>query len=252
MDAIERILNAKTIPGLSRAVQNFWYEYGERYGDDILLILQDELKNKNDSSIHRWLYSYLPQCENGDEFMDALIDFQVDCEAFHNINKEDTVQITETEFINVVEGFGDACKIKKLLTKVYDLNVIETDKGVASQETCFLIIGRTLNIFLPRVPAETHKEKYIGETIGLLLYEIETHRYGAFRMRKNLGLNSKKLKKSELTTQELYKILFYDVFFERDYMKKIGLTKTEIAEVENHLRVVVANHVFSYERGYKC
>lgn len=252
MDAIERILNAKTIPGLSRAVQNFWYEYGERYGDDILLILQDELKNKNDSSIHRWLYSYLPQCENGDEFMDALIDFQVDCEAFHNINKEDTVQITETEFINVVEGFGDACEIKKLLTKVYDLNVIETDKGVASQETCFLIIGRTLNIFLPRVPAETNKEKYIGETIGLLLYEIETHRYGAFRMRKNLGLNSKKLKKSELTTQELYKILFYDVFFERDYMKKIGLTKTEIAEVENHLRVVVANHVFSYERGYKC
>lgn len=91
--------------------------------------------------------------------------------------------------------------------------MIETDKGVASQETCFLIIGRTLNIFLPRVPAETNKEKYIGETIGLLLYEIETHRYGAFRMRKNLGLNSKKLKKSELTTQELYKILFYDVFF---------------------------------------
>ena len=141
MDAIERILNAKTIPGLSRAVQNFWYEYGERYGDDILLILQDELKNKNDSSIHRWLYSYLPQCENGDEFMDALIDFQVDCEAFHNINKEDTVQITETEFINVVEGFGDACEIKKLLTKVYDLYVIVTDKGVASQESGFLIIG---------------------------------------------------------------------------------------------------------------
>lgn len=43
MDLIERILNAKTIPGLNRAVSNFWFGFNERESDDILHLLMNAL-----------------------------------------------------------------------------------------------------------------------------------------------------------------------------------------------------------------
>ena len=44
MKHIERILNAKTIPGLKRALNDFWFEFMSRESDDILLLLQEELE----------------------------------------------------------------------------------------------------------------------------------------------------------------------------------------------------------------
>lgn len=243
MNLIERILNAKTIPGLNRAVNDFWLEFNERDGDDVLLLLQDELKDKTNSRIHKWLYSYLPPCNDGEEFMDALIVFEVDCEAFHNVKKETTIQITEKEFMEIVEECSEFCKLKELLSEVYNLNIIEADKGVDSQENCYLVVDKTLNIFLPRVPKETDVRRYIGEIIGLLIYELEVQRSGNFRVCKNLRYNSKKLKQSKLTTQELYKICFYDMFLVGENTEEYFVPEKEAGEVANHLSVIISNMV---------
>lgn len=244
MDLIERILNAKTIPGLNRAVSNFWFGFNERESDDILHLLMKALKNKTDSGIHRWLYSYLPPCNDGEEFMDALILFETDCEVFYNVKKENTIQITEKEFMEIVEECSKYCELKELLSEVYNLNIIETDKGVCSQENCYLIVDKTLNIFLPRVLPETNIRKYIGEFIGLLVYELEVQRLGNFRVCKNLKYNTKKIKKSKLTTQELYKICFYDLFLFGEVAEEHFVPKKEAGEVANHLRVIISNMVY--------
>lgn len=249
MDYIERILNAKTIPGLNRTVSNFWLEFCEREGDGILLSLLKALENKTDSSLHRWLYSYLPPCNDGEEFMDTLIMFETDCEAFHNVKKEETIQISKKEFINIVEDCNEFCEIKPLLSEVYDLNIIETDKGVNSQENCYLIIDKTLNIFLPRVPVDTNIKKYIGEILGLLLYELEVQKSGCFRVCKNLGYNSKKIRKSNLTTQELYKICFYEMFIADDNKAEYFIPEKDAGEVANHLRVIVSNLIYCSKKS---
>lgn len=245
MDLIERILNAKTIPGLNRAVSDFWFGFNERESDDILHLLMDAVKNKNDSGIHRWLYSYLPPCNDGEEFMDALVLFETDCEPFYNVKKDITIQITEKEFMEIVEECSKYCELKELLSEVYNLNIIETDKGVYSQENCYLIVDKTLNIFLPRVTKETNIRKYIGGFIGLLVYELEVQQLGNFRVSKNLKYNTKKIKKSNLTTQELYKICFYDLFLLNENAEEHFVPEKEAGEVANHLRVIISNMVYS-------
>ncbi len=248
MDLIERILNAKTIPGLIRTVSDFWFGFNERESDDILHLLMDALKKKTDSAIHRWLYSYLPPCNDGEEFMDSLITFEVDCEAFHNVKKETTIQITEKEFMEIVEECSEYCELKELLSEVYNLNIIETDKGVYSQENCYLIVDKTLNIFLPRVPTETNIRKYIGEFIGLLIYELEVQRSGSFRICKNLRNNSKKIRESNLTTQELYKICFYDMFLFDENAEECFVPKRDAGKVANHLRVIISNIIYNSKK----
>lgn len=243
MDYIERIIRANTIPGLNRAVSNFWIAFNERDSDDVCLLLQNALEVNSARRLQKWLYSYLPSCNDGEEFFDALIRFETDCEAFHNVKKEQTVQITEKDFLEIVEEVSEFCKLKTLLTKVYDLNIIEADKGVNSQENCFLIVDRTLNIFLPRVPAETNIRKYIGEIVGLLLYELEVNRVGCFRVCKNLRYNSKTLKKSSLTTQELYKICFYDMFLVGENTEEYFVPEKEAGEVANHLSVIISHMI---------
>ena len=245
MDLIERILNAKTILGLNRAVSDFWFGFNERESDDILHLLMDAVKNKTDSGIHRWLYSYLPPCNDGEEFMDALILFETDCEPFYNVKKDITIQITEKEFMEIVEECSKYCELKELLSEVYNLNIIETDKGVYSQENCYLIVDKTLNIFLPRVTKETNIRKYIGGFIGLLVYELEVQQLGNFRVSKNLKYNTKKIKKSNLTTQELYKICFYDLFLLNEIAEEHFVPEKEAGEVANHLRVIISNMVYS-------
>ena len=245
MDYIERILNAKTIPGLNRTVSNFWMAFCEREGDGVLLSLLKALENKTDSRIHRWLYSYLPPCNDGEEFMDALIKFETDCEAFHNVKKEKTIQISEKEFMDIVEECNEVCRIKQLLSEVYDLNIIEADKSVDSQENCYLIVDKTLNIFLPRVPIDTNIKKYIGEILGLLLYELEVQKSGSFRVCKNLRYNSKKIKKSNLTTQELYKICFYEMFIADDNKAEYFIPEKDEDEVANHLGVIISNLIYN-------
>ena len=243
MKHIERILNAKTIPGLKRALNDFWFEFMSRESDDILLLLQEELEKKTDSGIHRWLYSYLPPCNDGEEFMDTLITFEVDCDAFYNVNKDITVQITEKEFMEVVEEFNRHCDLKNLLSEVYNLNIIETDRGILSQENCYLIVDKTLNIFLPRVTKETNVRKYVGEFLGLLIYELEVQRAGANRTSRNLRNSSKKIRQSRLTTQELYRICFYDVFLVEEITEERFVPKREIGKVANHFDVIIANIV---------
>lgn len=243
MDYIERIISAKTIPGLNRAVSNFWIAFNERDSDDVCLLLQNALEVNSARRLQKWLYSYLPPCNDGEEFFDALIRFETDCEAFHNVKKEQTVQITEKEFLEIVEEVSEFCKLKTLLTKVYDLNIIEADKGVNSQENCFLIVDRTLNIFLPRVPEDTNIRKYIGEIIGLLLYELEVNRVGCFRVCKNLRYNSKTLKKNNLSTQELYRICFYDMFLVGENTEEYFVPEKEAGEVANHLSVIISHMI---------
>lgn len=245
MKHIERILNAKTIPGLKRALNDFWFTFMSRESDDVLLLLQDALEKKTDSGIHRWLYSYLPPCKDGDEFMDTLITFEVDLDAFYNVKKDITVQITEKEFMEIVEEFNEYCELKELLSEVYNLNIVETGKGVLSQENCFLIIDKALNIFLPRVPKETDVRRYIGEIIGLLIYEVEMQRVGSFRTSRNLRTLAKMIRKSRLTTQELYKICFYDIFLVGENTQECFVPKKEAEEVANHLSVIISNLIYN-------
>ena len=241
MDYIKRIINAKTIAGLKRTVNDFWYAFHFRESDDVLLLLEDELKAKRESSIHRWLYSYLTPCNDGVEFMKALVSFQVDCEVFRNVNKNTTVQIEEKEFMEIVEECNRSCKMKKLLTDTYKLNVIETGKGVDSHENCFLIIDKTLNVFLPRVPTGTNHRKYIGEILGLLIYEIGLKNFGGFRLCRNLRDKSRKIRNSPLGTQELYKIFFYNIFLADEMEEECCISEREAGIVANHLMVVIAD-----------
>lgn len=62
-------------------------------------------------------------------------------------------------------------------------------------------------------------------------------------MCKNLRYNSKMLKQSKLTTQELYKICFYDMFLVGENTDKYFVPEKEAGEVANHLSVIISNMV---------
>ena len=57
------------------------------------------------------------------------------------------------------------------------------------------------------------------------------------------GNSSKKIRQSRLTTQELYRICFYDVFLVEEITEERFVPKKEIGKVANHFDVIIANIV---------
>lgn len=205
------ILNAKTLPELIEAIDEFCIASVFRDDDNECLELKDRLENSVENDYFVILSSYMAAAEDGDEIIDALYEFADNCRGFVEADKEVTEQITKDEFEAVLDECEEKCAARTCIEKEHRLNVAEINMFSENDELCRKIKNGSINLFLPRVDINTSAKQYIAGELGIILYDTLKTKLAPEYIKQEMNRYIPETRKTEEATRQLFKKYFYDV-----------------------------------------
>ena len=223
---IDRIMNSKTLFDLLDAVNQFCVESALRDDDSECMKLKENVE-KSDNEYLILLSSYLCACEDGEEIIDSLYEFNSNCSGFAEANEDTTQQVTKEEFETVLSECEEKCGAESCIKADHKLNLIEVN-AVSNYDIYNVCVRNNIStLFLPRIDKNTDKRKFIAEQLGSALYDVIKTKIPQEEIKQEISRYIPETISAEKSTKQLFKEYFYNVVLYKE--RKPGIY-TELDE----------------------